>query len=159
MIGDKIRERRQQLNMSQEELALKVGYKSRSTIAKIEKNERDLPQTTATLIAKALGVPISYLMDWDDSSEMVFKDMNRKTEFRAYLKLLGWNVSLSGSGKEEFVGENDDGSPSYIESDVYTFSNGKTTFKLSAQEFEDLIEHIDNEIEYILDVMNKKTAR
>lgn len=66
MIGDRIKERRQQLNMSQEELALKVGYKSRSSIAKIEKNERDLPQTTAILIAKALGVSIEYLLNEDE---------------------------------------------------------------------------------------------
>ena len=35
-IGDRIKARRESLKMTQEELALKMGYKSRSTINKIE---------------------------------------------------------------------------------------------------------------------------
>ncbi|WP_444350553.1 helix-turn-helix transcriptional regulator, partial [Phascolarctobacterium succinatutens] len=42
---DRIRTRREQLNMSQEELAKKLGYKSRSTIAKIESGENDITQS------------------------------------------------------------------------------------------------------------------
>jgi len=40
----KIRTKRKELNMSQEELTKKIGYKSRSTIAKIESSERQKKQ-------------------------------------------------------------------------------------------------------------------
>lgn len=49
--------------MSQEELAQKLGYKSRSTIAKIESGENDLTQKKVAAFAKALNVSIDFLMD------------------------------------------------------------------------------------------------
>ena len=65
-IGQRIKEKRELLNMSQEELATKVGYKSRSSINKIEKDGRGLPQDKITLIAKALNTTPSYLMGWEN---------------------------------------------------------------------------------------------
>lgn len=41
----RIRKRREELGMSQEELAKKMGYKSRSSINKIEMGENDIPQS------------------------------------------------------------------------------------------------------------------
>ncbi len=66
---DRIRTRREQLNMSQEELAKRLGYKSRSTIAKIESGENDITQSKIVAFAKALGVKPGYLMGWEDVSE------------------------------------------------------------------------------------------
>ena len=43
-IGERIKLRREELNLSQDELAKKVGYKSRSSINKIEQDGRGLPQ-------------------------------------------------------------------------------------------------------------------
>ena len=42
---DRIRQRRIELNLSQDELATKLGYRSRSTIAKIESGANDIPQS------------------------------------------------------------------------------------------------------------------
>ncbi|WP_277408935.1 helix-turn-helix domain-containing protein [Lacrimispora xylanisolvens] len=42
-IGQIIKQRREELGMSQEELANKAGYKSRSSINKIEVDGRGLP--------------------------------------------------------------------------------------------------------------------
>ena len=53
-IGERIKERREQLQLSQEELALKLGYKSRSTINKIEMDSRNLKQSKIKAIADAL---------------------------------------------------------------------------------------------------------
>lgn len=64
---DRIRTRREQLNMSQEELAKRLGYKSRSTIAKIESGENDITQSKIVAFAKALGVKPGYLMGWEDA--------------------------------------------------------------------------------------------
>jgi repressor LexA len=51
-IGKRILERRLELGMSQEELALKVGYKDRSSIAKIESGERDIRQKKLLLLLR-----------------------------------------------------------------------------------------------------------
>ena len=63
-IGDRIKKRREELNMSQEELAFKVGYKSRSSINKIEKNSYDLPASQIKPIADALETTPFYIMGW-----------------------------------------------------------------------------------------------
>jgi transcriptional regulator with XRE-family HTH domain len=63
MIGDRIKERRIEIGMTQDELAKKLGYKTRSTITKIEKNENDVNQTTLKKIADALDVPPAYFIE------------------------------------------------------------------------------------------------
>ena len=65
-IGNRIRMRREELEMSQSELARKVGYTSRTTINKIERDGRGISQDKIVAIAKALKVTPSYLMGWED---------------------------------------------------------------------------------------------
>ena len=48
--------------MTQDELAHAVGYKSRSTIAKIEAGQRDVSQSKIVAFAKALNTSTSVLM-------------------------------------------------------------------------------------------------
>ena len=69
-IGDRIKHKREELNMSQEELAGKVGYKSRSSINKIECDGRGLPQSKIVAFAKALETTPAYLMGWEDNIDM-----------------------------------------------------------------------------------------
>lgn len=57
-----IREYRKKKGLSQSELAQMVGYTDRSSIAKIEKGDVDLPQSKIILIADALGVNAGTLM-------------------------------------------------------------------------------------------------
>ena len=61
-IGDRIRIRREQLGLSQEELARRIGYKSRSSINKIELNVQQLTQRKIKAIADALGVSPTYIL-------------------------------------------------------------------------------------------------
>ena len=63
-IGDRIKLRREELGMSQEELAKKVGYKSRSSVNKIETDGRGLPQNKIVMFARALQTTPAYLMGW-----------------------------------------------------------------------------------------------
>lgn len=65
-IGKRILQRRIELNMSQEELALKIGYKDRSSIAKIESGERDIRQRKVIDLANALDTTPQWLMGYDD---------------------------------------------------------------------------------------------
>lgn len=60
---------RKRLGMTQEELALRVGYKTKSAINKIEMGIRDLPQKKIASFAKALGTTPAHLLGWDAEPE------------------------------------------------------------------------------------------
>ena len=64
-LGQNIRLYREKLGMSQEELAKKLGYKDRSTIAKIESNVNDITQSKIVAIAAALQTSPAALMGWE----------------------------------------------------------------------------------------------
>lgn len=70
-IGSRIRKRREQLDLSQDELAKRLGFKSRSSINKIELDERNLTQSRIKAIADALETTPSYIMGWDELNEQV----------------------------------------------------------------------------------------
>lgn len=65
-IGKMIKKRREELGYTQEQLAEKMGYKSKSTINKIEAGINDITQSKITAFAKALKTTPSYLMGWKD---------------------------------------------------------------------------------------------
>lgn len=67
-IGQRIKQRRESLNMTQDELARKVGYASRSSINKIELS-RDLPLRKVSQMAVALETSPSFLMGWTDIAD------------------------------------------------------------------------------------------
>ena len=68
---DRIRIRREALGMSQEELAFKLGYKSRSSINKIELGKADISQSKIKAFADALDTTGAYLMGWDVSEQPI----------------------------------------------------------------------------------------
>ncbi len=61
-IYERIKYLRESLNMSQQELAEKVGYKDKSAISKVERGDRDINQTMIMKYAKALGVSPTYIL-------------------------------------------------------------------------------------------------
>jgi len=75
----RIRTRRKELGMSQEELALKVGYKTKSSINKIELGQNDISQSKINEFAKALNTTPTYLMGWDANVEKVPMDTDTIT--------------------------------------------------------------------------------
>lgn len=64
-IGKNIMARRKELGLTQEELAKKLGYKSKSTINKIENGTNDIPQSKIIKFAEALDTSPAYLMGWE----------------------------------------------------------------------------------------------
>ena len=68
-IGKRIKDLRTSLGMTQDELAKLTGYKSRSSIQKIESGERDITQSTIAAFAKALKVTPSVIMGWEENNE------------------------------------------------------------------------------------------
>ena len=67
-LGQNIRTFRERLGLSQEELAKRLGYKDRSTIAKIESNVNDITQSKIIAIAEALQTTPAALMGWSSPS-------------------------------------------------------------------------------------------
>lgn len=68
-IGENIKERRESLGMSQDDLAERMGYKSRSTIAKIEKGVNDVTQTNIVKFAEILKTTPAFLMGWEKEQQ------------------------------------------------------------------------------------------
>jgi len=81
-VGDRIREKRESLGMSQEELAKKLGYKSRSSINKIETDARNLTQSKIKSIADALLTTPSYIMGWEEPKREIPPNFNPMPEMR-----------------------------------------------------------------------------
>lgn len=71
-LGLRILERRKEINMSQDELARILGYKSRSSINKIEKGRNDIPQSKLEKIAIALSTTQAHLMGFNDRNAIKF---------------------------------------------------------------------------------------
>jgi transcriptional regulator with XRE-family HTH domain len=84
--------------MSQEELAKRLGYKSRSTIAKIESGENDITQSKIVAFAKALGVKPGYLMGWEDAPAPASPSLSLTQQEETHIKKYR---QLDADGKEE----------------------------------------------------------
>ena len=94
-----IRLLREQQNISQDELAKKTGYTSRSSIAKIESGLVDLPQPKIVAFANALNTTPAYLMGWNDIPELkkLSEEIAQKQE------LIGYYDKLNSAGKKKAV--------------------------------------------------------
>lgn len=68
-INERIRQRRLELGFTQEELAHKIGYKSKVAICKIESGQRHVRQDMIENLAIALDTTPSYLMGWDKEDD------------------------------------------------------------------------------------------
>lgn len=79
-IGDRIKERREYLKMSQDDLAKKLGYKSRSSINKIERDASGLPQSKIVAIANALNTTPAYIMGWESDKPETSKKIDAATD-------------------------------------------------------------------------------
>ena len=70
-VGENILLMRKRLGWTQEELATKMGYKSKSTINKIELGINDIPQSKIVKFADVLGTTPAHLMGWNDEEEPI----------------------------------------------------------------------------------------
>lgn len=75
----RIKNRRIELGLTQDELAKKLGYKSRSSINKIESGKNDIPQSKISSIAKALNVSLLELLDLAPDDHDAIADIATKT--------------------------------------------------------------------------------
>lgn len=68
--GKRVKELRMKRDMTQEELATKCGYASRSTVNKIELGINDIPLSKLVLLANALEVSVAQLLSIDAAEEI-----------------------------------------------------------------------------------------
>lgn len=97
VIGERIRNLRQKLGLTQEELAKRAGYTSRSTINKMEKGLIDITQSKFVRLSKILGVTPSQLLGWgnlwdgvpdmDVELEIAVSPVEDKDRAKFYLKV------------------------------------------------------------------------
>ena len=69
-VGENILNMRKHLGWTQEELAKRMGYKSKSTINKIELGINDIPQSKIVKFAEVLGTTPAHLMGWEDTHNL-----------------------------------------------------------------------------------------
>jgi transcriptional regulator with XRE-family HTH domain len=68
-IADRIKLKREELKLTQAELAVKAGYCDKTAISKFENSGDNITMKQVKRIAEALGVTSSYLMGWEEDSE------------------------------------------------------------------------------------------
>lgn len=112
-IGGRIKARRIALNISQDDLAKKLGYKSRSSINKIELNGQDLPADKIYAIASALETTPAYIMGWsnsvDNTEEQLLEDFRSlssegKRDLLRYMRMLKADEDEMAKNAEENLG-------------------------------------------------------
>ena len=66
-VGERIKQRRIELGLTQSDLAKRMGYASRAAICTVEKNKEDLTTARIRKYAEALQTTPAYLMGWDEA--------------------------------------------------------------------------------------------
>lgn len=99
-IGLKIKNLRENKQLSQTQLAELVGYKDKTSIAKIEAGKVDLPQSKIMAFAKVLGVTTSYLLDDEHEILIDFETSNSKNTLKRMMKYF---EKLNNLGQTEAI--------------------------------------------------------
>lgn len=106
-LGKRITQRRQEINMTMDELAHLMGYKHRSSIQKLENGENGLPSDKVEELAGYLQMEPAELMGWirlDVSNHGMTKLMRKALEqvmpSEEEFKLLNDMAMLNADGQE-----------------------------------------------------------
>jgi transcriptional regulator with XRE-family HTH domain len=70
--GKRIKELRKEMHLTQQELADKLGFKDKSSIAHIESDKRDIPHSLVIKFAEVLNTNPSYIMGWTEEKNSSF---------------------------------------------------------------------------------------
>ena len=89
-IGERVKELRTSLDLSQQELADRAGFASKASISRIENAQRDMTTTDVVLIAKALRTTVNNLLGWDSE--------NLRTDVHTYVL----NPTLASAGSSSY---------------------------------------------------------
>ena len=110
-IGQRIKSRREELGMSQEDLAHRIGYKSKSSINKIELDIQQLRQSKIKQIADALETTTDYIMGWSEKEKGETQEQHTVTDLiknqygSDVYELVQLYSKLNEAGKKKIVEE------------------------------------------------------
>ena len=93
-LGMKIKQRREELGLSQDELARMLGYKHKSSINKIELGAADVPRAKVPAFAKALGMTAIEFSGWTEER----KALSFSYCMEQQMRILGWVVLYDSDG-------------------------------------------------------------
>ena len=87
VINERIRARREELGMSQLDLAKRIGYTTKGAVSHLESGDRDIRQGMLMKLSDALGVSIEWLLYGDGAvypapSALTDSEMELLKEFR-----------------------------------------------------------------------------
>ncbi len=118
-IFDRIRIAREQKGMSQEALALKLGYKGRSAISKIETGENDINHTSLLKFAEILDVSTAWLLHGDELAEKLHPITIKR--FRVLGQIACGEPIFSEEDKESYIDAKSD-----IDADFCLIATGES---------------------------------
>ena len=99
-VGQRIQERREQLGLSQTQLATRMGYSNRSAISRAETSGDEIGANRIKKFAEALNCSPSYLMGWEVEAEddtiilELYRNADDMTK-EAVKRLLAYSEKLS----------------------------------------------------------------
>lgn len=106
-LGKRITQRRQEINMTMDELAHLMGYKHRSSIQKLENGENGLPSDKVEELAGYLQMNPAELMGWirldaknHGMTKLVQKALEQVMPSEEEFKLLNDMAMLNADGQE-----------------------------------------------------------
>ncbi|MCR5629879.1 helix-turn-helix transcriptional regulator [Eubacterium sp.] len=87
-IGKQIEYYREKKGLTQQELADKMGYKSKSTISKIEKGINDINQSTVHKFAEALDITVAELLgaNHPNNQSVIIDFVSENPEYNIVIK-------------------------------------------------------------------------
>ena len=103
ILGDNVKRIRIEKGLSQDELAQKVGYTSRSTISCIESGKRDCSQRQIVALADALGVSPGDLLEKSDASPDTVKAVRFVSASETEKKIIDMFVSLPADSQPRVI--------------------------------------------------------
>lgn len=102
-LGKRIKEHRERLGLSQDELAKRCGHDTakdngRSWVYKIEKGINDVPVSELKQLSKALGVTCLELMH--EAEEQKFCDLFKQCQDSQAFRLVQYFIELNATGRD-----------------------------------------------------------
>lgn len=78
-IGDRVRNRREELGWTQDELAEHAGYCNKTAISKLEHLGNEISMKQVRRLATALNCSMEHLMGWEEKPDMKLSDSTIST--------------------------------------------------------------------------------
>ena len=101
IIGKYVRTRRTELGLTQEELAHRMGYKTKSSINKIELGIQDVPLPKVEELARCLDTTPDYLMGWQNDTYSELIELADQMNEHQLARLLAYAQGLTDMGDKK----------------------------------------------------------